>query len=129
MKHGETLEQFLRRSSDVLFPDQARAPTPLTVHSKASDGDTPLHLAALWGDRNAAKILLEAGVNIDARGDMSCTPLYYSVMGGHAQVAEFLLQNGADPDAESELGFSPRSLAARKGDKDMLALFRRHRGR
>jgi ankyrin repeat protein len=129
MKHSETLEQFLLRSSDVLFPDQTRAPKPLTVHARSSDGDTPLHIAALWGDRHAARILMDAAADIDAKGDMSCTPLYFAVIGGHVQVAELLLQRGADPDAESELSSSPRSLAAHKGDKAMTGLFRRYRKR
>jgi hypothetical protein len=127
MEHGETLEQILRRAAGTLFPDQTRDPNPVTAHSKSSDGDTPLHIAALWGDRHAARVLLEAGALVDAKGDMSCTPLYYAVMEGHLQVAELLLQQGADPDAKSELNFSPRILAGQKGDKAMAALFRQHK--
>jgi ankyrin repeat protein len=127
MKHGETLEEFLQRSSDALFPDETRAPKPLTVRSRSSDGDTPLHIAALWGDRHAARILLEAGADVDAKGDMSCTPLYFAVMNNHVHVAEVLLEHGADPDAESELNFSPRSLAAHKGDNGMISLLRRYK--
>jgi uncharacterized protein len=126
MKREETLEEFLLRSSDVLFPDQARMPKPLTVHSRASDGDTPLHVAAFWGDRHATRILLEAGADVNAKGDMSCTPLYFAVMKNHVQVAEFLLERGADPDAKSELDSSPRTLAPHKGDEAMMALLRRH---
>jgi ankyrin repeat protein len=48
-------------------------------------------------------------------------------MGQHVEVAELLLQHGADPDAQSELGYSPRTLATQKGDKAMMALFRRHK--
>ena len=129
MKHGETLEQFLLRSSDVLFPDQTSMPKPLTVHSRASDGDTPLHIAALWGDRHATRILLEAGADVNAKGDMSCTPLHFAVSNNHVQVAEVLLEHGADPEAMSELDFSPRTLAAHKGDETMMALLNRHRNR
>jgi uncharacterized protein len=103
MKHGETLEQFLLRSSDALFPDKTRIPKPLTVHSRASDGDTPLHIAALWGDRHATRMLLEAGADVNAKGDMSCTPLHFAVSNNHVQVAEVLLEHGADPEAMSEL--------------------------
>jgi ankyrin repeat protein len=127
MDHGETLEEFLLRSSDVLFPDQTRIPKPLTVHSRASDGDTPLHIAALWGDRHAARILLDAGADVNAKGDMSCTPLYFAVMNSHVQVAEVLLERGADPDAKSELDFSARTLASEKGDRDMMALLKRYK--
>jgi ankyrin repeat protein len=83
----------------------------------------------LGGDRHAARILLEAGADIDAKGDMGCTPLYFAVMGGHVQVAELLVRRGADPDAQSEFSFSPRSLAAHKADKAMTGLFRHYRKR
>lgn len=126
MEPAKTLEQFLQRASDVLFPDETSAPAPLTVHSKASDGDTPLHVAALWGDIHAAQMLLDAGAQVDAKGDMSCTPLCFAVMSGHVNLAEILLQYGADPDAQSELGFSPRDLVARERNGEMKALFVRY---
>jgi ankyrin repeat protein len=71
------------------------------------------------------KILLDAGADVNANGDMGASPLYFAVMRGHVQVAELLLQNGANPDASNELGFTPRSLAKHKQNKAMLALFRR----
>ena len=129
MEQGETLEQFLLRSADVLFPDQTRIPKPLTVHSSASDGDTPLHIAALWGDRHATSLLLKAGADVNAKGDMSCTPLHFAVMNNHVQVAEVLLAHGADPDAKSELDSSPRTLGAQKGDDAMMALLNRYKKR
>ena len=127
MKHGETLDQVLRRMSAVLFPERAGEPGPVGVHSRRSDGDTPLHIASLEGNRHATRLLLEAGADVNAKGDMSCSPLYFAVMGKHVQVAGLLLQHGADPDAESELGYTPRTLAKDKGDKAMMALLRQHK--
>jgi ankyrin repeat protein len=127
MKHFETLDQLLQRMSDVLFPERAGEPGPVSVHSRRSDGDMPLHIASLEGDRHATRLLLEAGADVSAKGDMSCSPLYFAVMGQHVEVAELLLQHGSDPDAQSELGYTPRTLAAQKGDKAMMALFRRHK--
>lgn len=121
MKQRETLEQFLRRAEEALFPAGASEPT--TIHSRSSDGDMPLHMAALWGDRHAAILLLDSGAEIDAKGDMSNTPLYYAVMGNHVLAAEALLERGADPDALSELGFTPRTLAKHHAKKDMVKLF------
>jgi ankyrin repeat protein len=72
---------------------------------------------------------LEAGADVNAKGDMSCTPLYFAVMTNHVQVAEALLERGADPDAKSELNFSPRTLAADQGDKAMMALLKRYKSR
>jgi len=127
MKHSETLDQILQRAAESLFPDQAKTPKQIGVHSKSSDGDTPLHVATLWGDRHAVRVLLDAGADVTAKGDMSCCPLYYAVMTRNVQVAELMLQHGANPDAKNELNFTPRSLAEHNSDKLMIALFRQYR--
>jgi ankyrin repeat protein len=75
------------------------------------------------GDNYAAGLLIEAGTEIDARGDMSCTPLYLAVMNGHEQVAATFLEHGADPDAGSELGSTLRELALRSNKSTLIDLF------
>lgn len=122
MKHGESLEQFLARAGETLFV--AGVEEPMTIHSRNADGDMPLHMAALWGERYAITLLLDAGAEIDAKGDMSNTPLYYAVMGDHLLAAEVLLERGANPDAPSELGYTPRTLAKQHGMAEMVKLFR-----
>ena len=72
---------------------------------------------------------MEASADVNAKGDMSSTPLYFAVMNNHVQVAEVLLEYGAHPDAKSELNFSPRTLAADKGDKAMMALLKGYKSR
>src|SRR5215471_13835947 len=113
MKHDQTLDQYLQSLSDVLFP--VGEPGPVTIRSRSSDCDTPLHIAAFAGNRRAVRLLLEAGADIHAKGDLSTSPLYNAVSARHVQVAELLLQHGADPDAENELGFTPRTLAKQEG--------------
>ena len=124
MKKRQTLEQILLRAAEVMYPD--RTPMVIGVHARDSDGDTPLHKVALWGDRNAASLLLESGAEVDVEGDMGCTPLYFAVMGGHVATAELLLGLGADPDAQTRLGFTPRTLALSQGKKSMIRLFKRY---
>ena len=87
----------------------------INVDSVASDGDTPLHIAAVWGDTCAVELLLDAGAAIDALGDMGATPLYNAVGQGDLEVAKLLLSRGANPDILSELNESPRTLAQKKG--------------
>jgi hypothetical protein len=116
MKHDETLDQYLQSLSDILFPQRAGEPGPVTIHSRGSDGDTPLHIASFAGNRHAVALLLEAGADVNAKGDLSTSPLYCAVSAQQAQVVELLLRYGADPDAENELGYTPRTLAEQKDE-------------
>jgi ankyrin repeat protein len=42
--------------------------TPLSPQSRNCIGETPLHVAAVWGDTGAIKVLIDAGADINARG-------------------------------------------------------------
>ena len=128
-KHSETLEQFLNRAADVIFPMRMfdRKPKVLTVQSRGADDDMALHVAALWGDRHAINLLLDAGADIEAAGDMSCTPLFVAVSHNRLLAAEALLLRGANPNASNEFNTSPRQRAERSGDKDMIKLFKKYK--
>jgi ankyrin repeat protein len=62
-----------------------------------SFGDTPLHIVAIWGDVEAARVLIASGAEIDARGEDDFTPLHNAVEQGHTEVVELLLDAGANP--------------------------------
>jgi len=95
----------------------------VTVASRAGDGDTPLHLATVWGDVGAVELLLGAGAEVDARGDMECTPLYNAATFGHVRCAARLLEAGANPDEENGLITSARKTALQSKDPRIRALF------
>jgi len=46
------------------------------VHSRNSEGETPLHVAAIKGNYSAtiSLLLLEAGAHLDSRDSSGCTP-------------------------------------------------------
>jgi ankyrin repeat protein len=71
-------------------------------------GMTALHYAARDGRREVARLLLEAGADINQRtlGDQS-SPLLVAVINGHYDLAMELLQRGADPRLASEDGTTP----------------------
>lgn len=120
------LALFLVEAGEVLLPhidDPA-----VGVDTRGIDGDTPLHLAAQQGDAEMVRLLIEAGAEVDAQGDLCVTPLYQGVMEGHVAVARRLLESGADPDAPNELNVTPRQRAERSDDPLMRRLFTMARG-
>ena len=129
MKHAETLEQFLERAAEILFPNREwdGEPKTLSVKTRDCDNETPLHIAAAWGDRHAINLLLDAGAEVNAQGDMSLTPLHAAVRSNHILAAEALLQRGANPDAVDEFRSTPRQRAEEKGNQEMIKLFKKYK--
>jgi ankyrin repeat protein len=80
------------------------AQEPTLVQARESDGSTPLHYAAWKGHPEAAKLLLDAGAEVDAQnegGHWGGTPLHAAAHANQRAVAELLLAHGADPHAKS----------------------------
>jgi hypothetical protein len=71
------------------------AADPESVHLRAGDGQTPLHVAPTVA---IAEFLLDHGANIDARDvDHESTPAQYLVR-SHPDVARYLVARGAQTD-------------------------------
>lgn len=60
-------------------------------------GDTLLHFVAVWGDVEAARLLLDLGVEIDLPGEDDFTALHNAISQEHLQLVKLLLARGADP--------------------------------
>jgi len=56
---------------------------------------TPLHIAAVRGNIEAAKILIKAGADVNAKTLGHRRPLTVALKEGHAELAELLTQHGA----------------------------------
>ena len=94
---------------------------PELVGSFAADGFTPLHLAAFFGQDDAARLLLEHGAdaNVVARNEsLRVAPLHSAAAGGHGAIVRRLLEAGADPNARQPGGFTPLHSAAQNGDRE-----------
>jgi uncharacterized protein len=81
------------------------------------DGWTALHLAAFFGQLDAAVRLLEAGARLAAvsRNSLANTPLHAAVAGGHSDVSAFLIARGADVNAADAGSHTPLHIAAENG--------------
>lgn len=59
-------------------------------------GDTVLHTVCSWGELTPVEALVNAGADVNAKGDQGGTPLFNAVIGGNPDVVAFLLKAGAD---------------------------------
>ena len=80
------------------------------VNSRFDDGQTPLHLAAIYGHNAIAKYLLECDADTTVQDSSGATPLHEAVRYGHLEIAKALLNSGADVNAKDNLGKTPVML-------------------
>lgn len=102
----------LRRPDLDLFEAAAVGDVPRLHHlldagadpsAYAPDGYTPLQLAAFFGHREAAELLIDRGADLTAvsRNEQDTYPLQAAVAGNHTEVARVLLDAGAPPTARN----------------------------
>jgi ankyrin repeat protein len=117
------LQQVLASVSDVLFPAEL-GERPIDIHSVSCDGDTPLHVSVWRTDLNAVALLIAAGANINACGDMGETPLHIAVRQEDTAIINALLDAGADPNIRCEFNDTAQERAIKRG-RHLARLFER----
>ena len=105
---------------------------PALVRSYSHDGWTPLHLAAFFGQRDLARLLLDRGADVNARSKSDQvardnTPLHAAAANSQVDVATLLVERGADVNARDGSGFTPLALAA-NSRSDLLMLLLLEKG-
>ncbi|MCP5491892.1 MAG: ankyrin repeat domain-containing protein [Chlamydiales bacterium] len=83
---------------------------------------TLLHLAAIEGNKDIAKLLLDKGAKVDVQDVCSTTPLHLAAIEGNKDIAKLLLDKGAEVDVQDVLSNTALHLAAREGYKDIVEL-------
>lgn len=77
---------------------------------RMSDGQTPLHFAAIYGHTGIAQYLLDNGADTKAQDISGTTPLHEAVRYGNAEIARLLIEKGADVNGKDSLGKTPLLL-------------------
>ncbi|KAJ8255214.1 hypothetical protein GJAV_G00202370 [Gymnothorax javanicus] len=85
-------------------------------------GETPLHLAAIKGDVEAVKELLDQGADPNLKDHAGWTPLHEACNLGHLGVVEALLQQGALLNTPGYENDSPLHDAVRNGHMNVARL-------
>ena len=78
--------------------------------------------AAIAGDINEVRGLINKGANVNITHGFSRTPLHEAAWGDHYDVAALLLQSGADIDARDHWKATPLHYAAWKNSVSVLRL-------
>jgi uncharacterized protein len=84
----------------------------LDVNAANASGETPLMMAALRGDIEWARRLVERGAKVQKDG---WSPLHYAATGPEPKVVTLLLDRGAAIDSRSPNRTTPLMMAARYG--------------
>ena len=82
--------------------------------------DADLPAAAMAGDTDAVRRLLDLGFAVDAVDAQGCSGLLRAAGGGHRATAELLLRRGADPQHAANTGATPLSAAVSMRHVDIV---------
>jgi ankyrin repeat protein len=112
--HGADIRA--RSKGDFLEPRFAQGGRGAAAAAEVgSSGFTPLLYAAQQGDVESARILLEAGADVNEETKETGSALVVAAASGQEAFAIFMLERGADPNRVDSYGVSALHFAAREG--------------
>jgi len=110
----------------LLLEKGADANAEVEVSQPANDLFTPVLAAAMHGDAESLKPLLEKGGKANRQGgDFGRTPLHAAATTGSESTIELLLAAGANVNAKDALGNSPLKWAKRRGETSIVQMFKK----
>ncbi len=71
------------------------------------EGQTPLHLAVILGEKHMVEYLLQSGASVNAKDSSGATPLHEAIRYGNVDIVKTLLAAGSDVNARDSLGKTP----------------------
>ncbi|GAB9470009.1 Ankyrin repeat protein [Globisporangium polare] len=77
------------------------------VDARDASGNTPLHLAAVYGSPATANRLIQKRANVNAVSEGGSAPLHFAAATGDVDIVKCLINAGADLHAADALGNTP----------------------
>ena len=90
--------------------------------------NSPLHSAAIYGDFEMVRVLLDYGLDVNSRNNRGWIPLYYTTnsFSDDLGAVRLLLDRGADPNLGANDGQTPLHEASRYGRVEVARLLIKH---
>jgi len=94
------------------------------------NGVTPLMIATSKGKTEIAQVILQAGVNINAKSDDGETALHKAAFDQEETgVVQLLMESGIDVDAKNKAGKTALHLAEEKKHRDIVRVIKQHQAK
>lgn len=127
-KHTEVVKLLLAAKADVHARTEtwsqmmAVPPHGLPEYNRLipHGGDTALMFAARLGDTVSARLLVEAGANVNDHDEWGVSATTLAAFSGHGEIARYLLDKGADPNNDKP-GFTALHCAIMRRDESTVA--------
>lgn len=104
----DMISEYVRDQLILMYRDQGLGENSEGVVDlvgwRSPEGDSLLHIAAIRGDDFAVRAFVQAGIDVNSRGEFGLTPLHYAVALKRHATKTVLLELGADPSALSDSG-------------------------
>jgi uncharacterized protein len=108
--HEEIIRYLILKGAEVNLPSQ----NGLNIY--------PIHSAVAANHDMIAKMLIEAGADVNVRQEKGITPLHSAAYNGNIELLIVLLEAGAEVNAETTEGKKPGDLAAQGGYTDIAKI-------
>ncbi|CAF2469000.1 unnamed protein product [Rotaria sp. Silwood2] len=102
------------------------SPKKINVNFQDDNGMGPIHEAAVGGNVEILKLLIDNGANVNLKDNKGLRPLHYAAWQGRSEPVFILLRRGASVNEQSINGDTPLHLASQYGHNDIVQLLLFH---
>lgn len=96
------------------------------VNAAQGDGTTALAWAVYWEDLETARLLINAGADVNTTNDIGVSPLILACDNRNASMVKLLLDAGAEPNKSLWSGVTPLMTATAAGVVEVVNLLLEH---
>lgn len=115
-------------SGDVKAVEALLSARPEMLRWQDPLGGGPLHVAAMEGHTDVARLVLARGADVNGTDEAGYAPLHHAALEGHTDVVGFLVRHGAEVNARNADGLTPLGVALLRAHGALAEALRRHGG-